>query len=213
MPQNATARRQTSRKQAGPTAAKKTAPLRAEPIDKPIGRFAALLGEIADEEPQPYEVTSTVSITPPTKARMAMIVSAQTAYTIARGQLESMTSPVLDEAGNPIIDENGQPMLPAVKREQLESLERLTATAAEEYDRALFGDSYDAIMELSKQWTGFRWNAFYKDVQDIFLPVPQDGLCPTCGSVVDKEEAGKPLASETSSSATGTSSKATSQPT
>lgn len=207
MTTNATARRQTSRKQAGPTA-KKTSPLRAVPTDKPIGRFAALLAEL--DEPQPYEITEKLSISPPTKARMALIVSAQTAYTIARGQLEAMTSPVLGEDGQPILDEQGQPMLPSFNKGQLESLERLTAKAAEDYDRALFGDAYDEIMALSLNWTGFRWNAFYKDVQDLFLPVPEDGLCPTCGNVVDQEEAGKPPASETSSSTTGTSSKATS---
>jgi hypothetical protein len=209
MPANATARRQTSRKQAGPTAAKKTAaPLRAVPTDAPIGRFAQLLAEI--DEPQPYEVTESVTITPPTKARMALIVSAQTAYVIARGQLESMTSPLVDENGKVLLDEQEQPVMPRIDPQQLEQLERLTTKAAEDYDRALFGDAYDAVIAMSQHWTGFRWNAFYKDVQDYFLPVPQDGLCPTCGNVVDEEAAGKPPASETSSSTTGTSSSVTS---
>jgi hypothetical protein len=210
MTTNATARRQTSRKQAGPTA-KKTAPLRAVPIDKPIGRFAQLLAEI--DEPQPYDVTESVSILPPTKARMGLIVSAQTAYVIARGQLESMTSPLVDENGKVLLDETEQPVMPRITNDDLEQVQRLVAKAAEDYDRALFGDAYGEIMRMSQHWTGARWNAFYKDVQDMFLPVPQDGLCPTCGNVVDQEQAGKPPASETSSSATGTSSKATSQPT
>lgn len=212
MPTNATARRQTSRKQAGPTA-KKTAPLRAVPIDKPIGRFAALLAEIGDEEPQPYEVTPSVTIEPPTKARMALIVSSQTAYVIARGQLESMTSPLVDAEGKVLVDDAGQPVMPRVDEATLTQIERLTSKAAEDYDRALFGDAYDDVMALSQNWTGFRWNAFYKDVQDTFLPVPEDGLCPTCGNVVDQEQAGKPPASSTSSSSTGTSSRETSRST
>ena len=142
---------------------------------------------------------------------MGLVVSAQTAYAIARGQLESMMSPILDEDGKPILDETtGQPIMPTVNREQLEQLEKVTEKAAEDYDRALFGDTYDDIMRLSQNWTATVWNAFYQDVQDRFLPVPQDGLCPTCGNVVDQAAAGKPLASETSSSTTGTPSKATS---
>lgn len=178
------------------------------PTDVPVGRFAALLSEL--EEPKPYEVTAEVTIEPPTKARMALISSAQTAYVIARGQLETMTSPLIDEDGKVLLDDNQQPVMPRIETQQLESLERLTSKAAEDYDRALFGEAYEDIMRLSERWTGFRWNAFYKDVQDYFLPTPQDGFCPTCGNVVDQEQAGKPPASETSSSTTGTPSKQTS---
>lgn len=203
------ARRQTSRKQAGQPAAKKAAPLRAGPVDKPIGRFAELLTEI--DEPEPYEVVEGVTIYPPTKSQMGLVVSAQTAYLIARGQLESMMAPITDEEGKPVLDETGQPIMPRLDRESMEQLERITSKAAEDYDRALFGEAYDDIMRLSQGWTSKVWNAFYEDVQNRFLPVPQDGLCPTCGQVVDQEEAGKPLASETSSSTIGTSSKVTSQ--
>lgn len=201
----------SNKAKAGRAPAKKAAPLRAEPIsDKPIGRFAELLTEI--DEPEPYEVVEGVTIYPPTKSRMGLVVSAQTAYVIARGQLESMMSPILGEDGKPLLDEvTGQPIMPSVNREQMEQLETVTAKAAEDYDRALFGDAYDDVMRLSQNWTGTVWNAFYQDVQDRFLPVPQDGLCPTCGNVVDQEEAGKLPASETSSSTTGTPSKATSQ--
>jgi hypothetical protein len=129
---------------------------------------------------------------------------------IARGQLESMMSPLVNEDGKPVLDETGQPIMPAINREQMEQLEKVTAKAAEDYDRALFGDAYDEIMRLSQNWTGAIWNAFYQDVQDRFLPVPQDGLCPTCGNVVDQDAAGKARGSETSSSTTGTSSKVTS---
>lgn len=207
-----TARRQTSRKQAGPTKkavakaapAKKAAPLRAGPIDdKPIGRFAALLAETELDEP--YEVTADITIYPPTKARMGLVISAQTAYVIARGQLESMMTPMTDGDGRVIIDPvSQQPVMPQVDRKELEQLEQLTTRAAEDYDRALFGDAYDAIMALSENWTGKMWNAFYEDVQNQFLPVPVDGLCPTCGNVVDAEAAGKPQESATSSSTTGT---------
>jgi hypothetical protein len=66
------ARRQTTRKQAGHPAkkapARKVAPLRAEPVDTPIGRFAELLTEV--EQPEPYGVTESITIYPPTKARM-----------------------------------------------------------------------------------------------------------------------------------------------
>lgn len=189
-------------------AAKKAAPLRAAPLNqKPIGRFAELLTEIDLDEP--YEVTEDVVIQPPTKARMGLVITAQTAYIIARGQLESMMSPLLDGEGKPLLNEAKQPILPQISREELEGLERLTNKAAEDYDRALFGDAYDDVMALSQNWTGKMWNAFYEDVQDRFLPVPNSGRCPTCGNIVDQEEAGKAQESVTSSSTTGTTLKAT----
>ncbi|HJT93890.1 MAG TPA: hypothetical protein VJ777_18495 [Mycobacterium sp.] len=211
MTETATARRQTSRKQAGPTTAKKRAPLSVGPQDKPIGRFAELLTEI--DQPEPYQVTESVTIMPPTKARMRLIVSSQTAYVIARGQLEAMMSPITDAQGNVIVDDTGQPIMPRADQKSMETLEKLVTKAGEDYDRALFGDAYDDVMLLSEGWTGQVWNMFYKDVQDRFLPVPEDGLCPTCGNPVDEEQAGKPPASETSSNGIGTSSKETSHST
>lgn len=222
MTETATARRQTSRKQAGPTEkkstptpkrapAKRAAPISARIQDAPIGRFAKLLTEI--EQPEPYEVTANCSIMPPDKDRMELMVSSQTAYIIARGQLDALTSPIVDDEGNMVLDENKQPIMPSVNREQIDNLEALVKRAAEQYDRAVFGDAYDEVMRLSRKWTGAVWNAFFKDVQDTFLPIPEGGLCPTCGNVANQEEAGKPLASETSSNSIGTSSKETSLPT
>ena len=203
MTQPATSRRQTSRKQAGNTPAKKVAPLRAAPIgDTPIGRFAELLTEI--EQPAPYEVTASVSIIPPDRARMGLVITAQSAYVIARGQLESMITPLKDEQGNDLKDDRGEPIMPTVDRAQLNQLEALCNTAAENYDRALFGDAYDEIMRLSEGWTAAVWNAFYQDVQNRFLPLPENGKCPTCGAIVDMAQAGKQPASSTSSSVTGT---------
>ena len=203
-----TVRRQTSRKQAGPTAAKKAAPrkkaapLQAIPRDEPMGRFAQLLTEIEPDEP--YQVTADLFIQPPSKGRMELIITAQSAYIIARGQLEAMMSPLTDAAGKPLKDDDDQLIFPKVSEAQLGELEKLVNKAAENYDRALFGDSYDEVMRLSLGWTGKVWNAFYEDVQDKFLPVPADGKCPTCGNIVNREAAGEAPASATSSSTTGT---------
>lgn len=190
-------------RKAAPRSGKKAAPLRATPTEaKYIGRFAELITEVDDDEP--YQITETVAIQPPSKARMQEIIEAQTAYVVARGQVEAMMSPLVDEAGEVVRDENQQPILPQLNRETLQQVEALVQKAAESYDRALFGDAYGDIMRMSQSWTGKRWNAFYEDVQNTFLPVPQDGRCPQCGNIVDEEAAGKAPASSTSSSTTGT---------
>ena len=172
------------------------------PREEPIGRFAQLKAETKLLEP--YEITASLKIQPPDKARLASIIATQTTYSIARGQMEAMISPLTDENGEIIKDEAGQPILPQLNVKHLEQLQELVAKSAEEYDRALFGDAYESVMAYFQDEQGVMWSAFYKDVQDEFLPIPDSGKCPTCGHVVDQEQAGKPPESSVSSNGTGT---------
>src|SRR5262245_42515501 len=192
------AKRQTPRKQASRP---KPVPLHAVPREEPIGRFAELRAEVIQE---PYPITATLSIDPPNKARMAKVVGCQASYLVARRQLQAITSPLLDERGEILRDDDGQPIMPKVSVESLQEIQRVVDKAGDEYDRALFGDRYDAVMAYFANEQAAVWNAFYKDVQDTFLPTPPDGKCPACGRMADEDQAGKPVASSTSSSTTGT---------
>lgn len=154
---------------------------------------------------EPYVITASLSVEPPDKARGQMIAAAQTAYSIARGQLENMVAPMADPSAPDGIlrDDQGAPVLPNIDTDVLRSLQDLVTTAAEEYDKALFGDQFDAVNEYFQGEQGAVWNAFYADIQDVFLPSPATGKCPTCGRE-SEEQAGNEPGSTTSSSTTGT---------
>lgn len=191
------------RKSAPATAAKKAAATRAVPREAPIGRFAELRAEVIQED---YLVTATLSIAPPDKDRTAMVAAAQTAYVIARNQLEGMMTPLPDPTAQDgyLRDDQGAPVYPPIDEEQLKALQKLVNDAADAYDRALFGESYADVMEYFQGEQGVVWNAFYADIQDTFLPNMEGGKCPTCGHVQNQEQAGNALGSTTSSSSTGT---------
>lgn len=187
------------------TAVKKAAAKRAVPPgnDEFVGRLASLA---AEARLAPYQVTANLSIEPPDKERASIIAATQTAYVIARNQLDGLISPLEDpDAEDGILrDEQGQPVLPTVDAKLLEQLRNVVEDAAQQYDKALFGDAYDAVVERFKTEQGVVWNAFYNDVTDYFLPTPKNGKCPTCGHVADADAEGNDDESSTSSSTTGT---------
>ena len=160
----------------------------------------------AEAKLPPYEVTANLSIEAPDKERASIIAATQTAYVIARNQLDALIQPLPDpEAKDGILrDEQGQPVLPEVDTKLLDQLAKVVEDAAEQYDRALFGDAYEAVVERFKTEQGVVWNAFYNDVTDYFLPAPKNGKCPTCGNVADADAEGNDDESSTSSSTTGT---------
>jgi hypothetical protein len=66
--------------------------------------------------------------------------------------------------------------------------------ASEDYDRAFFGDAYEAVVKYFEDDAipVQMWTAFVEDIRSEFLPaVPEDGKCPTCGHVEDEEALGK----------------------
>lgn len=197
-PRKAAPKKATASKVSAQNAAAK----RAVPRDEPIGRFAALRAEVIQA---PYVITASLSVEPPNKARGQMIAAAQTAYSIARGQLEAMVEPLPDpQAKDGILrDDQGAPVLPDIDADQLRALQELVTTAADEYDRALFGEAYEDVLAYFESEQGAVWNAFYADIQDEFLPSPATGKCPTCGRE-SEEQAGNAPGSTTSSSTTGT---------
>lgn len=65
------------------------------------------------------------------------------------------------------------------------------------YTRALFGDSYDAVITYFDDQPAELWDLFQTEIQYHFKlavrppEVPDDGRCPHCGQVEDGEQAGK----------------------
>lgn len=79
-----------------------------------------------------------------------------------------------------------------------EAIENLAAKIAEDssaYTRALFGGSYQAVIDFFDDHPIELWEAFNRDVQKHFGLIadtlPDDGTCAECGHVVDAEQAGK----------------------
>lgn len=186
-------------------AVKRAAATRAVPPGKDefVGRLAELAAEARLE---PYPVTATLSIEPPDKARADMLAATQATYLVCRNQLEAMTTPLPDPAAEDGIlrDTEGVPIMPEVSPEVLERLQKMVQDAAVEYDKALFGDAYQPIMDRFAREQGTVYNAFYRDVSEYFMPSGEGGKCPTCGTIVDASAEGNAAESSTSSTATGT---------
>lgn len=198
-------RRAPRKSAASPTAAKKAAAKRAVPPsnDEFVGRMAELAAEVRKE---PFQVTATLFIEPPDQIRSQTIASSQTAYIIAKNQLDALVQPLPDETtkDNILRDDAGNPVFPDIDTKILENLQKVVNDAALEYDKALFGDAYDAVVERFQHEQGAVWNAFYDMVTDYFLPIIKDGKCPTCGQGVTPSAEGNEDESSTSSSDTGT---------
>lgn len=155
---------------------------------------------------EPLQVTATLFIEAPDQIRSQTIAASQTAYIIAKNQLDALVQPLPDETAKDGIlrDDAGNPVFPDIDTQILERLNKVVNDAALEYDKALFGDAYDAVVERFRHEQGTVWNAFYDMVTDYFLPVVKDGKCPTCGAEVSPSAEGNEDESSTSSSTTGT---------
>ena len=69
----------------------------------------------------------------------------------------------------------------------MKDLAQQVRDAEDSYNRAFFESQPQAL-----------WDAFVEDIKQEFLPShPRDGHCPTCGHVVDEEQAGKASKSST----------------
>lgn len=184
--------------------AKRLAPVHTHPV-APSGRFAELLATL--HVPEPYEITPNLIIQPPSKRQMKQIAESQAAFAIASGQLRELLTPTLvtklDDEGKPVLNGEGKPILiegplPQVDSAYLDQINEVVSSSNESYNRALFGDAYTGVNEFFEDRPKEEWNAFYADVQDRFMPVPDDGKCPTCGHVEEPEQEGKPLESSPS---------------
>lgn len=150
----------------------------------PAGRLAELQAET--NLPQPYVVTETITIIPPTKERADKMRESQMAMMVY--------SQLLNEA-----------IARTVTEEEINTLTKYVNDADRSYNEALFGDQYENVIEFFAAQDNRLWKAFEVDIQRQFFPnQPADGKCPTCGHVTDQEEAGKAPESSPSSNTGGT---------
>lgn len=81
-----------------------------------------------------------------------------------------------------------------------EKISEDSKAAAEQYNRALFGAAHDDVMALTEDWDPMLWDEFLNDLNAHFsssVNAPDDGICRTCGQVIDEEQAGKVPSSST----------------
>jgi hypothetical protein len=144
----------------------------------PTGRFLELSQKTNKREP--YSVTDTITVWPTTKKRREDMRDAQLKVMI----------------GNQLLDQAMKTGANDV--EVLNELAKQIKTAETYYNRAFFGDCYDALMTFFDDRDAAEWDDFVGDIKAYFAQsVPDDGTCPTCGTVTDEEAAGKAQQSST----------------
>lgn len=161
--------------------------------------------------PDPYEVTDTIVIEPLTKKRGTALREAHMSLlvyqTLLNAAMQRTNTPRPDPpaagasedvlAAHEVAVQKWQTEI-AGNEQTLKDLGDNIAKAEEQYNRAFFGDSHDAVMEFFETQPQRLWDAFVEDIKSEFLPAaPKDGVCPTCGNVEDEEEAGKASKSST----------------
>lgn len=158
-----------------PTASAAKRPAKVLPSTPVAGVPAGRLLELQQETnlPQPYVVSDTITVIPPTKARADKIREAQMVVLIY--------NQLLNEA-----------LSRSVTEEELNGLTKYIKEAEHTYNEAFFGDQYDNVVAFFSGLDDRLWQAFEKDIQRQFFPnQPVDGKCGTCGHVIDEDAAGK----------------------
>ncbi|MEH3135352.1 MAG: hypothetical protein PGN30_10170 [Mycolicibacterium neoaurum] len=163
---------------------------------EPVGEWAEVLATTREKggDVKPFRVTADLVISPPTPDR-ARKMSAATLATQAA--IAAAANAVRIGATQAEVDE---------MQKQIEDAEIV-------YTEGLIGEDtlplVDAFFADKGNWEK---QVFFEAVKKQFLQLPDADECPTCGRPVDEDAAGKELESSTSSSTTGTNSRATSQP-
>jgi hypothetical protein len=151
----------------------------------PAGRLLEL--QLETVLPQPYVISDTITVTPPTKARADKIRESQMVVMIY--------NQLLNEA-----------LRRSVTEDELNGLTKYIKEAEVTYNEAFFGDQYAAVVDFFAAQDDQLWKAFEVDIQKAFFPSqPVDGKCGTCGHVLDEDAAGKAPTSSPSSNTGGTS--------
>lgn len=162
-------------------------------ISAATGRWAEVVSEVKASEP--YVINrpdaEAIVISPLTRRRRKALKSAQAAYLMVGAQLA--------EAQN-----EG-----TANQSTLSRIQQVLEEAETEYDKALFGEAFDAVYDYYEDLQEEFWDAMYQDVHDRLVnrvQLPSD-TCPKCGRK-DEDEEGKEQSSSTLSNDTGTSLKA-----
>lgn len=185
--------------------------------------LSARLLELAAQtnDPQPYPVTETIVVQPPTRTRRTAMHNAEQKIYVFRALLAS----AIDRAtlGSPTLPKDPTDeqrtaheaayaewkSMTEAAQEQVSNLNDEISSATADYERAFFGDAYKAVIDYFEDKPSL-WDVFIPDIKSEFLPpAPDNGVCPSCGRVDDEEAAERAPKSLTSSTTTGTTSNET----
>jgi hypothetical protein len=185
----------------------KDAPPVARPVftnDQIVAAATGKWGEIAqDLKPaEPFEIQvpesdgKVITVPPLTRRRRKALKAAQGTYLMMGAQLAE-------------ISDSGDADQGTISRVQT-----LIDEAEAAYDKALFGDAYDEVVELFEDLQDEWWDVMYKAVHSQLVnrvQLPED-VCSKCGQEVKTEgdDEGKDESSSTSGTVTPLKSKATS---
>lgn len=172
-----------------------------EKVKQPRSAMSARLLELTAEysTPQPYEVTGSIVVQPPTRTRRKAMNAAEMKMYLCSQLLSQAISAVAapePEVGDEPTDDQLRArveweMTRRDAQEKVDGLNEQHADAETDFEKAFFGDAYEAVMEFFED-KPLLWDKFVPDIRSEFLPaVPDDGKCPTCGHVEDEEAAGK----------------------
>lgn len=167
-------------------------------------------------DPQPYPVTETIVVQPPTRTRRTAMNNAEQKLFVLRGLLGSALNrstvgpPVLvedptDEQREAFkVDQAEWLSMTSAAKVQADNLTDQIVSVTQDYERAFFGAAYDDVIEFFEDKPNL-WDKFIPDIKAEFLPpAPDNGVCPACGRVDDEEAADRAPKSSTSSTTTGT---------
>ena len=149
-------------------------------------RLLELNGE--EKEPQPYEVTDTITVFPLTRTREKALHSAELKKFFAQALLSrraALASLELPPAPRPLPEDATEEQIAenlaeheAVVEEwknafDIDGAQRQIQVADEEFERAFFGDAYDDVIEFFEDKPSL-WNKFLPDIKAEFLPKTPD---------------------------------------
>lgn len=169
-------------------------------VSAATGHWGEVAQEVKIAEPYVIKVPdSEVEIEIPvlTRRRRKALKASQATYLMMGGQLAEVA-----KEGNP-------------DQATISRIQGLIEQAESAYDRALFGDAYEPVLEFFEELPEEWWDAMYQAVHDKLVnrvEIPED-TCPRCGQRIGDDEGesdgeGKESSSSTSSTSTGRKLKA-----
>lgn len=176
--------------------------------------MSARLLELSAETnlPDPYPVTDTIVIQPPTRTRRKAMYEAEMTMYMTRRMLAQALRDAAEPAPTPPAEQDvteeqraefdvlhaDWAARMATHQGRIDSINSQVQAASDDYDRAFFGeDMYQAVIDYFEDKPTL-WDLFMPDIKSEFLPkAPSDGTCRECGQIVDEDAAGKALASST----------------
>lgn len=181
-------------------------------LGAPSSRLATLISQTVTR--QPYPVTETLLVTPPTRGALVRLDALNWSVVNAKAMWQEAVrrnlEPRPEAPGADATDDERAEHDAAIAAWESRTLtagdaikalaDRITKDT-DEWNRIFFGDTLDQVLAYFDGLPPEVWDAFVADIRGEFLDAkgstPDNGLCPSCGNVVDEEQAGKASASST----------------